>query len=336
MREMADTHTPTPESSTPGLDSSLDSQLDDVVTVFSIDGQPVRGRAVHVGEALDAALTGPDGEARYPELVARMLGEAMMVGALVARALKFDGRLVVQCHGTNEGAISLLMADCSTGGDIRGYARWDEDKLREITLDSRNPGADALLGGGTFSMTIDQGPDMDQYQGLAPIEGHTLGACAESYFNQSEQLPTRIRMAIGQAQEPGGEPRWRGGAIMIQKIADDELRGDTANAWATAEALLGTVTDEELIDPDLSQNRLLFRLFHEAGVKVLSQGSVQANCRCSRERLESTLRSFERASLEEMADQDGSPGDRTITANCEFCGTTYDFPLDALFEGEAG
>ena len=321
---------PMQTSDTPALDIALDSVLDDHVTVFALDGQPVRGRAVHVGAALDTALRGPDGEARYPDLVARMLGEAMMVGALVARALKFDGRLVVQCHGTNEGAISLVVADCTTDGDIRGYARWDEAMLKEITADNRNPGADVLLGKGTFSMTIDQGPDMDQYQGIAPIFGKTLGECAEAYFNQSEQIPTRVKMAIGQVADESGS-RWRGGAIMIQKIADDEARGDTESAWTTAEALLETVTDEELIDPAISQNRLLFRLFHEEGVKVLAQGPVTANCRCSRERLEMTLRSFDREALEEMARGDGSPDD-VITANCEFCGTTYDFPLVEVSE----
>ena len=310
-------------------DVALDSTMDDHVTVFSLDGQAVRGRAVHTGQAIDTALRGPDGELRYPDLVSRMLGEAMMVGALVARALKFDGRLVVQCHGTNEGAISLLVADCYTNGDIRGYARWNEDMLKQITADNRNPGADVLLGKGTFSMTIDQGQDMDQYQGIAPIFGTTLGECAETYFNQSEQIPTRVKMAIGQVEDADGS-RWRGGAIMIQKIAEDETRGDTEEAWATAEALLATVTDAELIDPAISQNRLLFRLFHEEGVKVLAQGPVTANCRCSRERLEMTLKSFDRAALEEMADQDGSPGDRVITANCEFCGTTYDFPLSEI------
>ena len=305
-------------------DIALDSTLDDHVTVFGIDGQPVRGRAVHLGPAIHSALTGPEGEERYPPLVARMLGEAMMVGALVARALKFDGRLVVQCHGTNEGAISLLVADCSSDGDIRGYARWDEDMLKQVTLDNRNPDAEALLGGGTFSMTIDQGPDMDQYQGLAPIEGATLGACAESYFNQSEQIPTRVRMAIGQVQDAGAEPEWRGGAVMIQKVADDEARGDTADAWNTAETLLNTVTDAELIDPAVSQNRLLFRLFHEEGVRILSQGAITANCKCSRERLEATLRSFEADAVEEMAEND------IISANCEFCGTVYDFPIAEL------
>jgi len=140
---------------------------------------------------------------RYPDLISRLLGEAMLIGALVTQALKFKGRLVIQCHGTNEGAISLLMADCTTDGAIRGYARWDDQSL---------------------SMTIDQGPDMDQYQGLAAIQGESLSECAQHYFEQSEQIPTEIKLAVGQVQNPGSEPTWRGGGMMIQKIADDRMQ----------------------------------------------------------------------------------------------------------------
>ena len=202
------------------------------VTVFQLDGKPVRGRAVTMGSALNEAL----GQ-RYPDVVARLLGEAMLISAIVAQSLKFDGRLVIQCHGTNDGPVSLLMSDCTTDGHVRGYARWDEESLKELKLDNRNPGAEGLLGGGTFSMTIDQGPDMDQYQGLAAIEGERLSDCAEHYFRQSEQIPTEIRLVCGQLQEPGKDPVWRGGGMMIQKIAEDETRGDTDEAWDTARAL---------------------------------------------------------------------------------------------------
>ncbi len=316
MSAMTDTNQPTAE---------LDKLTDNEVTVFQLDGQPVRGRAVHLGKALDDALTGPKGEARYPDEIARLLGEAMLLGALVTQALKFEGRLVVQCHGTNDGAVSLLMADCTTNGAIRGYARWDEDKLKETKLDNRNPGAETLLGGGTFSMTIDQGPDMDQYQGLAAIQGERLSDCAQHYFEQSEQIPTEIRLAVGQVQESGGKPHWRGGGMMIQKIADDTARGDTQDAWDTARSLFGTLSDAELIDPDLSQNRLLFRLFHEDGVRIVETHKISGDCRCSRERLENTLKSFERDALEDMAEDD-----QTIKANCEFCATDYVFKLSEL------
>ena len=299
--------------------SLLDENNDNLVTVFQLDGQPVRGRAVQLGEALNKAI-GP----RYPEPVARMLGEAMMLCAIVARSLKFKGRLLIQCHGTNEGAISLLLADCTTDGAIRGYARWDDETLKQIELDNRHPGAEPLLGGGTFSMTIDQGDDMDKYQGLAAIEGERLSDCAEHYFAQSEQIPTQIRLACGQIQEPGKDPVWRGGGIMIQKIADDEQRGDTEDAWVTAQSLFGTVSDEELLDPDVSQNRLLYRLFHEYGVRVVDTASIEAKCTCSRERLEMTLKSFEASALEDMVENG------VIKANCEFCNTDYVFVLAEL------
>jgi len=301
--------------------SLFDEKNDDVVTVFQLDEQPVRGRAVRLGQALNIAIG-----SRYPVAVARLLGEAMMLCAIVARSLKFKGRLVIQCHGTNDGAISLLLADCTTDGAIRGYARWDDQSLKEIQLDNRNPGAQILLGGGTFSMTIDQGADMDQYQGLAAIEGERLSDCAEHYFAQSEQIPTQIRLACGQVQIPGGELSWRGGGIMIQKIADDELRGDTQNAWVTAQSLFGTISDEELLDPDLSPNDLLYRLFHEGGVRLVDTASIDAKCTCSRERLENTLSSFDTKALKDMAEAG------EIKANCEFCNTDYIFDLTVLLD----
>ncbi|MEM7729621.1 MAG: Hsp33 family molecular chaperone HslO [Pseudomonadota bacterium] len=291
------------------------------LTVFTVGGTegelaPVRGRAVRLPSALQTALAD-----RYPEPVARLLGEAMIVGALVARSLKFDGRLVVQCHGTNEGAVSLLMADCTTDGRIRGYARYDAAALKSVMLDSRNPGADALLGGGTFSMTIDQGPDTDLYQGLAAIEGKRLSDCAEHFFEQSDQIPTMMRLAVGQEVGPDG-PLWTGGGMMIQRVAEDAARGGTDDVFETARALMATVEDAELIDPDLPMDRLLYRLFNEDGVRVLDREAVSADCRCSRDRLENTLRSFDAKARAEMADEDG-----LIRARCEFCDVEYAFQL---------
>ena len=299
--------------------SLLDDNTDNHVTIFQLDGQPVRGRIIRLGDALNQAIG-----TRYPEIVAGILGEAMTLAAIVALSLKFKGRLLIQCHGTNEGAISLLLADCTTDGAIRGYARWDEESLKDIKLDNRNPGAQTLLGGGTFSMTIDQGAKMDQYQGLAAIEGERLSECAEHYFAQSEQVPTHIRLACGQVQTPGQSMSWRGGGIMIQKIADDELRGGTKNAWVTAKSLFGTVSDEELIDPNLESNTLLYRLFHEDGVRAIQTTSVEAKCTCSRTRLKNTLKSFDAKALEDMAENG------EIKANCEFCDTDYVFELAAL------
>lgn len=294
------------------------------VTVFTVGGTddalaPVRGRAVRLPDALQTALAD-----RYPEPVARLLGEAMIIGALVAQSLKFDGRLVVQCHGTNEGAVSLLMADCTTNGQIRGYARFNEDALQSILLDNRNPGADALLGGGTFSMTIDQGPDTDLYQGLAAVEGKRLSDCAEHFFQTSDQIPTMMRLAVGQEIGEDG-PLWAGGGMMIQRIAEDDARGETGDVYQTATALMSTVTDAELIDPDLPMETLLFRLFNEDGVHVLNTSSVSAECRCSRERLQNTLESFDATAIVDMADEDGN-----IRAKCEFCDVEFVFASDLL------
>lgn len=294
---------------------------EDCVSIFQLDGTSVRGRIIRMGDSLHSALTNSDGNTRYPTSVARLLGEAMMVGAIIARALKFKGRLVVQCYGTNEGAISLLVADCTTDGNVRGYARWDEDQLKEIALDNRNPGAETLLGGGTFSMTIDQGPDMDQYQGLSAIKGERLSDCAEHYFEQSEQIPTSIRLACGQVQHVGKEAQWRGGGIMIQRVGGDVSRGETQEAWMTAKALFETVTDSELMDPDISQNDLLYRLFHETGVRVISSDSLTAKCACSEDRLRETLRSFDEKARQDMA------VNGIITANCEFCSADYTFNI---------
>lgn len=307
---------------------------DNLVSAFQVEAEEtggsaprspsVRGRAVRLGDTIDLALRGTAGKDRYPPAVAALLGEAMMIGALVASALKFKGRLVVQCHGTNEGAVSLLVADCTTDGAVRGYARWDKDKLREILLDNRNPGAVDLIGKGTFSMTIDQGPDMDNYQGLAAIEGERLSDCAEHYFSQSEQIETKIRLACGRVTVPGVGEHWRAGGMMIQKIAGDTSRGDTDEAWNAARSFFGTLTDAELLDPELPQERLLYRLFNETGVRLLDQQSITADCACSETRLRKTLESFDDAALADIAE------DGKITANCEFCGTDYVFDVTTL------
>lgn len=299
----------------------MSNTTENLLTVFTVGGDedtlaPVRGRAVRLPSALQTALAD-----RYPDPIARLLGEAMIIGALVSQSLKFDGRLVVQCHGTNKGAVSLLMADCTTAGQIRGYARYDEAALKSLLLDNRNPGADALLGGGTFSMTIDQGPDTDLYQGLAAVEGKRLSDCAEHFFEKSDQIPTLMRLAVGQEVGPAGSV-WTGGGLMIQRMAEDEARGGTNEVYETAKALMSTVDDAELIDPDLPTDTLLFRLFNEDGVRVLDHATINAECRCSRERLENTLRSFDAKALADMADADGK-----VRATCEFCAVEHVFTV---------
>lgn len=288
---------------------------ENAVAAFQIDGQPIRGRILRLGDALHGALCGHD----YPDAVARILGEAAMVAALVARSLKFDGRLLIQCHGTNDGAVSLIVADCTTSGELRAYARFNDEALANILKDNPTPDAVTLIGKGTFSMTIDQGPDMDRYQGLSAIEGDSLASCAEHYFAQSEQIPTRIKLSVGQIQLRGSQPSWRGGGMMIQQIAGDAARGDTGQAWDTSSALFHTLTDAELLDPALGSHEILYRLFHEDGVRLLEAQPITAKCSCSRERLVATLGAFDKSERDSMFEEG------EIKAKCDFCGVDYVF-----------
>jgi molecular chaperone Hsp33 len=293
--------------------------IDDQVAAIQIGDGSVRGRIVRMGTALDQALGGD----RYPEPVARLLGEAIMISALVARSLKFDGKLLVQAMGTNEGAVSMLVAESTTDGHVRAYARYDDASLARILDKQPVPGADMLISGGesggTFAMTIDQGANMERYQGLAAIEGASLARCAEHYFRQSEQVPTRLHLAVGQLQNPGQDPAWRGGGLMVQRIAGDHARRDTDDAWNHAKAVMPTLSAEEVLDPDLASDQLLYRLFHELGVRRAEPANILAKCSCSRDRLLATLNTFEKSERTEML-QDGE-----VKANCEFCTTDYIF-----------
>jgi molecular chaperone Hsp33 len=291
---------------------------DDLVAAFQIDGQPVRGRIARLGEIVDDILTRHD----YPGPVANLLGEACALAALVGASLKFEGRLILQAQG--DGPVGFVVADYDTTGALRGYCRYDADRVAEVSRGFAQAGAQTLLGKGVFVMTIDQGPDMDRYQGVTPIEGETLALCAEHYFAQSEQVPTRVRLAVGQAQTDG-RPVWRAGGLILQNIAEDDARGATRDAWETAQALFETVGEDELIDPMVPPERLLYRLFHEDGVRMFKPAPLHAFCRCSRERIESVLRSFPAEERSDMVEADG-----LIRVKCEYCARTYDIVPSAI------
>ncbi len=292
---------------------------DNQIAAVQIGGGSVRGRIIRMSDELDKAL----GADRYPEPVARLLGEAILLSALVASSLKFDGRLLIQTHGTNEGAVSLLVAECTTKGDVRAYARYDEAALKRIVAADKTPSAKTLIGGGTFAMTIDSNVHKEQYQGIAAIEGDSLADAAESYFETSEQIPTQIRLAVGRVQE-NGRPVWQGGGLMIQKIAGDETRGDAEESWSHAKAVMATLTDLELIDPDLPPERLLYRLFHEQGVRLDTPKPVRANCSCSRERLLQTIKTFDEQARRDMLE------DGKVMAKCQFCDEEHVFTAEEI------
>jgi len=280
---------------------------DDLVGAFQIEGEPVRGRVARLGPAIDQILRGHD----YPEPVANLLGEACALAALVGSNLKFQGRLIVEARGA--GPVRYVVADYDTSGGLRGYCRFDPEEVAAVSGGFLRPGAKTLLGEGVFMMTVDQGSDMDRYQGVTAIEGETLALCAEQYFAQSEQTPTRIRLAVGSEGET-----WRSGGFLIQYIAEDDARGSTMEAWVRTQAFFETLGEEELLDADLSSDKLLFRLFHEDGVRVFGSQLLRAFCRCNQERIETVLKSFDRAEREDMVEDDGK-----IHVTCEYCSRVY-------------
>jgi molecular chaperone Hsp33 len=173
-------------------------------------------------------------------------------------------------------------------------------------------------------MTIDQGADMERYQGVTPIEGETLALCAERYFAQSEQTPTRVRLAVGQAD--GGEgPKWRAGGILMQNIAEDQARGETAEAWTEAQFLFETIGEDELVDPTLTPETLLYRLFHEQGVRLFPARPLTAFCRCNEERILTVLKAFAAPERADMIEPDGR-----IHVTCEYCSRIYKVEPEAV------
>ncbi len=282
---------------------------DDFVAPFSMDGAPVRGRTARLATgALDPILRRHE----YPRPVAMLLGEALTLAALVGSLLKADGRLVVQAQGA--GPVTLLVAEYHAGGGLRGYARIAEGAV--LPSDNRIAPA-ALLGTGHMVLTLDVGGDAPAYQGVAALEGETLAACAESYFRQSEQTDTAIRLAVGEVTTAEGAV-WRGGGMLMQKIAADDARGDPAEDWSRARHLFATLTDAELIDPDLSADRLLYRLFHEEAVRMSEPTPLDDHCTCNAERLTGVMKQFPAEELRDLVEPDG-----LLHAKCQFCARQY-------------
>lgn len=278
---------------------------------FVIEAHPVHGRLVRLGATLDQILGAHD----YPEPVANLLGEACVLAVLVGASLKFEGRMILQAQG--DGCVRYVVADYDTRGGVRGFCRYDEDELNALMAANagsfQSLGAQALLGKGTFIMTLDPEGQMERYQGVTPIEGESLSLCAEHYFAQSEQVPTQVKLAV--AQDSG---RWRAAGMMIQAIAGDEARGDTRDSFQHIRALFETLGEEELTDFELSAERLLYRLFHEDGVRLSPAKAVFRLCRCTQDRVEELVSSF---SAEEQSDMREADGKVHIT--CEYCSRTF-------------
>jgi molecular chaperone Hsp33 len=308
--------------------------LDDTILPFAVKALDLRGRIVRLGPAVDTILTSHD----YPAPVAKLLGEAIVLAVMLGSSLKFKGRFIMQTQ--SDGPVRMLVVDFTSPDRVRACARFDAERVAAaIAADEAAPGQ--LLGHGHLAMTIDQGPDMNRYQGLVPLEGGDLEQAAHEYFTRSEQIPTRVRLAVAEefrAGENGARRHWRAGGILLQFLPNSSERARQADldpgdappgttphvipeddAWVEGRSLIATVDDIELIDPALSSERLAYRLFHEHGVRVFRAAPVNAQCSCSRGNVENMLRSFSEKDRDDMVE------DGRITVTCEFCSSTYVF-----------
>ena len=301
---------------------------DDLVLPFEIKPLGVRGRLVRLGATVNQILQVHD----YPPAVSALVAEAAALTSMLGSALKFDGKFILQTK--SGGPIDMLVADYHGPGQVRAYAHFDGKALQSVT--GRNEAA--LLGTGHLAMTVDQGPDMERYQGIVPLARTTLSDAAHAYFAQSEQIPTRLRVAAGPLIGRGREAQqnWRAGAIMVQHLprqgGPSPMRLSSGDApqgseeplaenddWVKARALLDTVEDHELLDPTLSPEDLLYRLYHEDGVTVYPATPISRYCTCSRERIGEILKQFSDEEIAEMRE------DGRIKVTCEFCSTAYEF-----------
>ena len=300
-----------------------DLRTDDVVQPFQLDPFALRGRLVRLGPTVDRIL----GQHDYPEPVARLLGEAITLAVLLAGALKYDGVFTLQTKG--DGPVRLLVADVKTDGAVRGYAQYDAKRLGEIVpgegRDDESPSVPDLLGSGYIAFTVDQGDDTERYQGIVSINGPTLAECAQHYFRQSEQFQAGLKLAVGRTGDDG---RWRAGGLMLQRVPPEggrvRIADDVEDAWRRVMVLMSSATSAELVAPDLPPRRLLWRLFHDEGVRVYETHAVEARCRCSRERIAGILHAFPPDEIDDMQKE------AVTTVTCEFCNSRYEFAAEDI------
>jgi molecular chaperone Hsp33 len=315
---------------------------DDTVLPFQLDRADIRGRVGRLDSVLETIL----GQHDYPAQVAALVAEATLITALIGQTIKHRWRLSLQVRG--DGPVRLIATDYfgpSEEGDparMRAYAAFDPDG---VTANVAQPFE--LIGNGVFGIMIDQGPGTAPYQGVTPLAGDSLSDCAETYFAQSEQLPTRFAIAMGEAVEPGGDAHWRGGGVLLQHMpkasahatggatgpdgllaAEDVLDGSDADNWRRAVMLLETVEATELVGPHVGAEQLLMRLFGEEGPRVYPAQPVRFGCTCGPEKVVATLAHYPASEIAAMTTEDGK-----VTADCQFCGAHYEFDPSELGEG---
>jgi len=301
---------------------------DDTVLPFQLDNADVRGRVARLDGALGEILS----QHNYPTAVAALVAEAVLLTAMIGQTIGLRWKLSLQIRG--DGPVRLIATDyyaASKDGEpakVRAYASFDEERLAD---------ADGTpfenIGKGMFAVVIDQGAGMQPYQGITPLAGGSLAACAETYFMQSEQLPTKFSIAVGESSLPGEEAGWRGGAVMLQHMpkASPHVTGTDvppevdADSWNRVSILLDTVEVTELVGPHVSPDSLLVRLFHEEEPRIFDAQAVKFGCTCGPEKVEQTMSIYSAKDIGHMTNDEGK-----VTADCQFCGAHYEFEPETL------
>lgn len=290
--------------------SDLEGADDNVIQSFQLESSSLRGRAVRLGSVLDKIL----GSHSYPDVVSKLLAETVTVSLLLSSMLKYEGIFTLQIQG--DGVVSMLVCDVTSAGEIRGYALFDEEKLNKVEANFKS-----LVGDGYMAFTVDQGANTERYQGIVELKGNNFVDAIQHYFNQSEQIGTGIKLAAHKTDSG----KWRSGALMLQHMPEEDQnpaagKGNTIeDNWRRAMILMGSCTDEELLDPYLHSNVLLRRLFHDEGVRVFDPSFVEWKCRCSKEKVMNVLKVMSDEELHEVERKNG------IKIVCEFCSTEYRF-----------
>lgn len=278
---------------------------------FTIPARHARGRLIRLGPALDTILSAHG----YPPAIERVLAEALVLAALFGATLKdMAGQLTIQAQ-TQGGVVDLLVVDYR-GGEMRGYVRHDPDRLAELP---EEPSLFALFGKGYLAITFDLATTGERYQGIVPLEGASLGEAAQSYFAQSEQIPSLVR--IGVARTAGGLVA---GGLLLQHLPEGEEGRERLHTrldhpeWADVAILGGSVREDELADPDLPFETLLWRLFNEEEVRTLPGVPLSRGCRCDPDHIANVISQFPVEDRAAMADDDG-----LIHVDCEFCAKRF-------------
>lgn len=315
---------------------------DDVIQMFQLETTSLRGRMVRLGKVLDDVLSAHD----YPDPIAHLVAETMTLTVLLSSMLKYDGIFTLQTKG--DGPVSMLVADMISGGDsagdIRACATYDEERFQaareqlsalKATESAQNHLAQ-YLGKGYIAFTVDQGEHMERYQGIVELQGSSLIDCVQHYFNQSEQIKTGVKMAVGQREAEDGSAQWRAGGLMIQMMPEEggvnapEPAGNLdEDDWRRTMVLMDSASEDELLNKDLHSNILLRRLYHEDGVRVFAPMSVQKNCRCSADKARDVLSMLSADDLEYMKEDD------KIVMRCEFCSRAFEYDPDEFQKGGA-